>query len=396
MRKHLKACAGAAFVLSLALAAPAGDNFLLHYDTPDATHAWGVHDRNRPNPAKVSAEPGVPPSDAIVLFDGTEASFKANWRHAREKRRADWLFRDGAMECARGAGYIQTRQSFGDCQLHLEWAAPTKVVGIGQQRGNSGVFLMGNYEVQVLDSYETDPSKKPNPNPNYADGQAGAVYAENPPLVNPARAPGKWQTYDIVFHQPVWEGGKLVWPGSITVFFNGVLVQDHWEMEGLSTHSRRRPLAPHAKKLPLSLQDHGNPVRFRNIWIREIPSRYANVTHGGPAADPAAVKALRRRTAESLAAGIDWSGSAEADVNRALEVLSYCGEPPYGDKVRGVCEAYRRRVESAADLSQFCDGLKRVNTTVDTLVRNKVLARNDPFAAWVKSALAAAEKKRKR
>ena len=301
-------------------------------DVPDARHAWAVHDHNRPNPVKISAEPGYAPSDATVLFDGTEESFRKNWTHKKPDRKADWKVVNGAMESVKGAGYIETRDSFGDCQLHLEWASPVRVEGVGQGRGNSGVFLMGNYEIQVLDSFETDPSKDPNPNPNYADGQASAVYAENPPLVNASRKPGEWQTYDIIFHQPVWKGDKLVHPGSVTVLHNGVLTQDHWEMEGLTTHCRRRPLAPHATRLPLAFQDHGNPVRFRNVWIREIPSRYANTTHGGPAANEEDVMALRRKTAAALYAKIDVSKTDLKTLHALLEVISYANEGVYKEE----------------------------------------------------------------
>ena len=295
-------------------------------DVPDAKHAWAVHDRNRPNPVKVTANPGLPPSDAKLLFDGSLESFEKNWRHKKSERKADWKVVDGAMQSVKGAGYIQTKEAFGDCQLHVEWASPAKVEGVGQGRGNSGVFLMGSYEIQVLDSYETDPAKSPNPNPNYADGQASAVYAENPPLVNASRGPGEWQTYDIVFHQPIWKDGKMLRPGSVTVFHNGVLTQDHWEMEGLTTHCNRRPLAPHATRLPLEFQDHGNPVRYRNIWIREIPSRYANTTHGGPAANEADVMALRRETAAKLFAKIDRAKMDAPTLAALMEVISYAKE----------------------------------------------------------------------
>lgn len=320
-------------------------------DVPDARHAWAVHDTNRPNPVKISAEPGRAPSDAIVLFDGTEESFRKNWTHQNAKRKADWKVVDGAMVSVKRAGYIQTRESFGDCQLHIEWASPTNVEGVGQGRGNSGVFLMGNYEIQVLDSYETDPSKDPNPNPNYADGQASAVYAENPPLVNASRGPGEWQTYDIIFHQPVWDGNTLVHPGSVTVLHNGVLTQDHWEMEGLTTHCVRRPLAPHAKRLPLAFQDHGNPVRFRNIWIREIPSRYANTTHGGPAVDEQAVMALRRETAAKLYAKIDTSVMDAPTLQALLEVISYANEGVYKEEAIRHAQAYRDFVKGLDDAS---------------------------------------------
>jgi hypothetical protein len=344
-------------------------------DTPDSKHAWSVHDRNRPNPVKVNpgAKCGMPPSDAVVLFDGTKESFLKNWKHKRENRKADWLVRDGAMESVKGAGYIQTVESFGDCQLHVEWASPAKVEGFGQGRGNSGVFLMGNYEIQVLDSYETDPSKSPNPNPNYADGQASAVYGENPPLVNACRAPGEWQTYDIVFHQPIWNGMKLVRPGSVTVFHNGVLTQDHWEMEGLTTHRVRRPLAPHADRLPLEFQDHGNPVRFRNVWIREIPSRYANTTHGGCAVDENDVLAQRRATASKLFAAIKRPVKPTIESMEALaEVIGYSREGEYLAQWQKTANEFHDVLDKMTDAEWNAEKkrLLALRTMLDTLIRN--------------------------
>ncbi len=346
----------------------------LYGDTPDARHAWGVHDWNRPAPKKITADPGKPPSDAIILFDGTEETFN-NWCDNKGNP-TKWKLVDGALESVRGAGYIRTKQSFGDCQLHVEWAAPKKVQGMNQGRGNSGVFLMGNYEIQVLDSYETNPDAKPkNPNPNYADGQASAVYAENPPMVNACRAPGEWQTYDIVFHQPIWENGKMIHPGSVTVFHNGVLTQDHWEMEGLTTHCRRRPLAPHATKLPLQFQDHGNPVRFRNIWIREIPSRYANTTHGGPNVKEADVMALRNKTAESLLANIDTSKSDAGTVNQILEVIAYSKDEKFMNELTKIGSAYLKKLNAMDDatLEKNKGAILSVKKSFDVLKRNKVI-----------------------
>ena len=354
-------------------------------DVPDARHAWAVHDRNRPNPVEITAEPGCPPSDARVLFDGTEESFKKNWQHKKPDRKADWKVVDGAIQSVKGAGYLQTKDSFGDCQLHLEWAAPSKVEGFGQGRGNSGVFMMGSYEIQVLDSFETDPSKDPNPNPNYADGQASAIYAENPPLVNASRAPGKWQTYDIIFHQPVWKDGQMLHPGSVTVLHNGVLTQDHWEMEGLTTHLVRRPLAPHATRLPLEFQDHGNPVRFRNVWIREIPSRYANTTHGGPAVNEADVMALRRKTAASLYSRIDTAKMDAPTLEALLEVVSYANEGVYRDEAIRHAQAYRDFVKGldAAALEARKKEILGLRKTVRTLQKGEVLPPDCTLAAML-------------
>lgn len=196
--------------------------------------------------------PGGPPSDAIVLFDGKDLS---QWEGGEK-----WLIEDG-VATVRGGG-ITTKQAFGDCQLHLEWAAPAEVKGQGQGRGNSGVYLMGRYEVQILDSYQ---------NETYYDGQCGAVYKQYPPLVNACRKPGEWQTYDIIFTAPRFSAdGKLQRPAYLTVLHNGVLIQNHVELEGSTAWDRPPEYTAHPAKLPIHIQDHRNPVRFRNIWIREL------------------------------------------------------------------------------------------------------------------------------
>lgn len=205
-------------------------------------------------PKAVTADPGSPPSDAIVLFDGKSMSA---WEGGDK-----WIVKDG---CATAAGLylIHSKQAFGDCQLHLEWATPEKIEGHGQERGNSGIFLMGLYEVQILDSYK---------NPTYFDGQAAAIYKQHPPLANATRKPGQWQTYDIVFEAPRFDKqGKLVRPAFITVLHNGVLVQNHFQIQGATAWDAPPKYTAHAAKLPFALQYHGNPVRFRNIWVRELP-----------------------------------------------------------------------------------------------------------------------------
>jgi len=238
---------------------------------------WKIHDPNRPVPQVVN--PGTPrqevtqklvngklvqlapdsaPSDAVVLFDGKDLS---RWAQ-KDGSPAKWKVENSYFEVLPKSGYIYTREPFGDCQLHIEFAEPIPAVGEGQERGNSGVFLMGLYEIQVLDSYD---------NNTYADGQAAAVYGQYPPLVNASRPPGQWQTYDIVFHGPRFDkDGRLLRPARITVFHNDVLVQDNVELTGPTAHGARPPYSPHAEKVPLALQDHGNPVRYHNIWIREL------------------------------------------------------------------------------------------------------------------------------
>ena len=226
---------------------------------------WKIHDLNRPLPAVIGPGtsstqdlPGRSPSDAVVLFDGKDLS---RWVH-KDGSAAKWKVENGYAEVAAKTGYIYTRDSFGDCQLHVEFAEPVPPKGESQERGNSGVFLMGLYEIQVLDTYE---------NKTYADGMASAVYGQYPPLVNASRPPGQWQSYDIVFHGPRFDKErKLTRPARVTVLHNGVLVQDNVELSGPTAHGERPPYKAQPDKLPLALQDHGNPVHYRNIWIREL------------------------------------------------------------------------------------------------------------------------------
>lgn len=226
---------------------------------------YPIHDRNRPQPlvvdpgtASTQQTPGRAPADAVVLFDGRNL---LHWRQ-QDGGAARWKLGPGYVEVVPGSGYLYTREAFGDCQLHVEFSEPDPGTGQDQNRGNSGVFLQGLYEVQVLDSYR---------NPTYPDGQAGAVYGQFPPLVNASRAPGLWQSYDIVFHGPRFDAsGHLSRPARMTVLHNGVLVQDDVELTGPTGHHQRPPYAAGPQKLPLALQDHGDAVRYRNIWIREL------------------------------------------------------------------------------------------------------------------------------
>jgi len=237
--------------------------FQLSYAQVDSR--WKIHDTDRPVPPVINAgtpstqdSPGRPPSDAVVLFDGKDLS---HWSH-KDGSPAKWKVEQGYAEVVAKTGNIYTREAFGDCQLHVEFAEPVPPKGESQERGNSGVFLMGLYEIQVLDSYE---------NKTYADGQAASVYGQYPPLVNASRPAGQWQSYDILFHGPRFDkDGKLLRPARVTVLHNGVLVQDNVELTGPTAHKARPPYSPQPEKLPLALQDHGNSVRYRNIWIREL------------------------------------------------------------------------------------------------------------------------------
>lgn len=223
--------------------------------------AWRVHDRNRPQPPKVTpGTAGAAPSDAVILFDGKDLSA---WQSAKDGSPAGWKVENDYVEAVKGTGDICTKEQFGDCQLHLEFACPSVVHGAGQGRGNSGVFLMGLYEMQVLDGHD---------NPTYADGTVGSIYGQYPPLVNAARQPGEWQTYDIIFIAPRWDAqGKLASPAVLTAFLNGVLVQHANAAQGPTGHktvSNYDTTQP--PEGPLKLQDHGDAVHFRNIWMRRL------------------------------------------------------------------------------------------------------------------------------
>lgn len=213
-----------------------------------------------PEPVKVT--PGKTnsdaPSDAIILFDGKDFS---KWK-AQNGNAVKWTIADGAMTVAKGTGMITSTEAFGDCQLHIEWRAPAEVKGTGQGRGNSGIFLMGKYELQVLDSYN---------NRTYANGQAGSIYKQLPPLANANREPGTWQTYDVIFTAPRFsEAGIMKTPARITVIHNGVVVQNNSTLWGPTEYIGAPVYVKHGEQEPISLQDHGDAVSFRNIWVRRL------------------------------------------------------------------------------------------------------------------------------
>jgi hypothetical protein len=313
-------------------------------DAPDEHHPWAVHDGNRPQPIVITpgsfssqAEPGKPPSDAVVLFDGTDLS---KWS-ADNGTPTQWIIHDGAMECVPKSGYIRTKESFGDCQLHVEWAAPTKAEGESQGRGNSGVFLMGLVEVQVLDNYN---------NPTYPDGAAASVYGVNPPLANPLRPPGEFQVYDIIFRRPIYRNGRELDPGYVTVFLNGVLVQDHTRIEGETGHMRRSKPQAFPEKGPLKLQDHGNPVRYRNIWYRALPPRAVEGGTDGYLTTEATM-AKRKEIAAMIrqdAARLATAGNAMPELLRLAESLIYAKD-----------DATLQKVEQMA--GQYVSGLKKLS-----------------------------------
>ncbi|HEY3324644.1 MAG TPA: DUF1080 domain-containing protein [Planctomycetota bacterium] len=225
---------------------------------------WHVHDSDRPqapavDPGSFSTPetPGKPPSDAIILFDGTDLS---KWQSGNGGPAA-WKVENGYAESTPGKGNILTKEQFGDVQLHIEWAAPDPPTGDIMNRGNSGVIFFGKYEIQVFDSYQGG---------IYADGQAASIYGQYPPLVNASRKPGQWQVYDIIFTAPKFKDGKLDKPAYVTVLHNGVLVHNHTEILGAMAHRALPKYTEHPPKGPLLLQEHGNAVRYRNIWIRPI------------------------------------------------------------------------------------------------------------------------------
>jgi len=247
---------------STALATP---GLQLPQACPDISYTadgkWKVNDMARPMPEKVTpkseaelAASAKPPTDATILFNGKDLSA---WKPTK------WKLQDGYAEAVPKGGYLITKDEFGSCHLHLEWCTQNSPVGNLQMRGNSGVYFMSRYEIQVLDSYD---------NPTYADGIAGAIYGQSPPSVNPIRPPGQWQYYDIEFHRPIFSADKkLIKPATITVDFNGVRVQDNVIVEGSTGPGKRHGYDSHPDKQPLALQEHDCVVRYRNIWLKPIP-----------------------------------------------------------------------------------------------------------------------------
>ena len=356
-------------------------------DAPDDHHPWAIHDRNRPQPKRVEPgtfstpeQPGKPPSDAVVLFDGTEASlakWEADTKPGEPNAPTKWIVKDGALECVPKSGYIRTREKFGDCQLHVEWAAPANVQGDSQGRGNSGIFLMGikgttdGPEVQVLDNYD---------NPTYADGFAASVYGINPPLANPLRAPGQFQMVDIVFRRPIFRDGKQIDPGRMTVFINGVLVQDSTPLEGPGGHLRRSTPIAFPEKGPLKLQDHGNPVRFRNIWYRELPPRaIEGGTDGALTAE--ATRAKRREIAASIRSDAAKHGANSTErMLRLAESLVYDKDDKTYEQVEKLFSDYAVGLKpvAAADLEKRKDEIQSVARALRYLAKSRIVPGDLP------------------
>jgi hypothetical protein len=229
---------------------------------------WRVHDMSRPYPPQITPSnvPGGPPSDAIILFDGHNLdAFKSGKGLIGPYGPPTWHIIGNEVECDPGKGDLVTKEKFGDIQLHLEWRSPTPPTGSSQGRGNSGVILMGRYEIQVLDSWD---------NPTYPDGEAGAIYSQWPPMVAPTKHPGEWNTYDIFFEAPRMDGDKLLKPAYVTVVYNGVLVQNHMAISGPTAQDNSHYTATPAEDV-FFLQDHHNTVRYRNIWVRRLAPRDA-------------------------------------------------------------------------------------------------------------------------
>lgn len=368
--KSLRSISSIAIVLSFApasFAAQGSTGHAFYGDPPDERHAWCVHDQNRPQPKVVAPLPvseleakAKPPADAIILFDGTEAALSKWVSDKNPNEPTKWIVRDGAMECVPKSGYVRTKEEFGDCQVHVEWAAPTPPEGESQGRGNSGIFLLG-VEIQVLDSYN---------NPTYADGMACSMYGVNPPLANALRPPGEFQYIDISFHRPICKDDKCVQPGWITVYCNGVLVQDRTQLEGPTGHRARTKVGPLPEKGPLKLQDHGNPVRFRNIWYRPLPSTAAKGGTRGPL--PAkAVAAERKKIAAMVRKDAAKKTDTVEQMLRFAESVVYEKDDATFKKVEQMACAYAAGLKelSADKLAPKKDEVKKVGDAFKYLAK---------------------------
>jgi hypothetical protein len=355
-------CAGSAYAASVAPS--------FYGDARDDHHPWAIHDGNRPQPKIITPgtfssqdQPGKPPSDAVILFDGNDIS---KWEaDSGEGVPTKWIAKNGCMECVPGSGYVRTKEKIGDCQLHVEWAAPTKVEGSSQGRGNSGVFLMGLVEVQVLDNYN---------NPTYADGMAGSVYGVNPPLANALRPPGEFQVYDIIFRRPIWKDGKEIDPGYVTVFENGVCVQDHTRLEGGTGHMARSRPGPFPAAGPLKLQDHGNPVRYRNIWYRPLPPRPIEGGTDGYLTTEATM-AKRKEIAAALRQEAGSLQNPREQMLRLAESLEYDKDDTTFQKVDDMAKTYVASIKAlpAEQLTSKKDEVRHVRDAFRFLGRFKAI-----------------------
>ena len=306
------------------------------------------------------------------MFDGSDLS---KWEATKDGNGpAKWVVKDGSFEVLPGSGDIRTKEQFGDCQLHVEWAEAPNVSGSSQGRGNSGIFLMDRVEIQVLDSYN---------NITYADGHAASVYGVNPVMANALRPPGQFQVYDIVFRRPVYKSGQMVDPGSVTVFVNGVLAQDHTQLEGPTGHMRRTHPEPFPEKGPLKLQDHGNPVRFRNIWYRPLPPRSIEGGTDGYLTTEATMAKRKQIAAEIRqdAAQLKNASNPVPEMMRLAESLEYEKDDATMQKVEQMANAYVGSIKQlpADRLSSKKDEVKYIAGAFGFLTRFDVLPK--AFAA---------------
>ena len=355
--------------LALLGAASATAQQAFYGDPPDENHPWAIHDQNRPQPPRVEpGKNGAPPSDAIVLFSGPD--LEANWLSTKkEGGPAKWDVVEGnILQCKPGAGDIRSVAEFGDCQLHVEWSAPSEVKGNSQGRGNSGIFLMGMTEVQVLDNFN---------NPTYADGFAGSVYGVNPPMANALNQPGEFNSYDIIFRRPIFKDGKEVESGYVTVFCNGVLLQDHTPLEGGGGHKGRSKPRAFPEKGPLKLQDHGNTTRFRNIWYRPLPPRPIEGGTDGKLS-PEATMAKRKEIAAGIRKDAEQLLAAENEKDgmlRLMESLLYEKDPSAMSDAIVLAEADAAVLETAtpAQLEERKGEIMQVKNAFAYLIKFKIL-----------------------
>lgn len=376
-------------MLSLASASQAANVGPSFYgDAPDEHHPWAIHDGNRPQPPIITPgtpstqeQPGKPPSDAVVLFDGSDLS---KWEADNDKNEATkWVVKNGAMECVPGSGYIRTKDKFGDIQLHVEWAAPSKVEGDSQGRGNSGVFLMGMLEIQVLDNYN---------NPTYSDGTAGAAYGIMPPLVNALRPPGQFQNYDIIFRRPIYKDGVALDPGYVTVIENGVVVQDHTMLEGPGGHMARSKIGPFPEVGPLKFQDHGNPVRYRNVWIRPLPKRAVEggtdgyLTTQATDAKRKEIAAMIRQDAEKL----KNDANTVPYMLRLTESCIYEMDEATTGKIKDLATDYINNLKQlpADKLATHKDEVRRLRDVCNYMIRFKYIEADSPIEKDLKQIIA--------